>query len=312
MNVLHMKYVVEVAKAGSISKAAEELFVAQPNLSRCIKELEGDLGITIFARTARGMQLTSEGEDFIYYAKKALGQIDDIERMYKKRMPPKQSFFITVPRASYISSAFVEFSKALNSSPTELYYMEANSSTAIHNILKKNYHLAIIRYAAKYDDYFSNALREKGLVQEYITDFRYVLIMSRNCAIADKPEIHFSDLEDLMEIVHGDPYVPSLPVEVLKREETPDSIRRRIYLFERGGQFDILADNPETFMWVSPIPGKLLMRYGLVQRRCADNQKIYRDVLIRRKEHNLTQLDEQFIAEVKTAEQKCLGDQNIV
>ena len=57
MNILHMKYAVEVARMGSINKAAEQLYIAQPNLSRCIKELEADLGIVIFDRTFKGMKL---------------------------------------------------------------------------------------------------------------------------------------------------------------------------------------------------------------------------------------------------------------
>ena len=81
MNVLHMKYAVEVARAGSINKAAEELYMAQPNLSRCIKELEADLGIAIFERSPKGMTLTPEGEGFIRYARKALDQIDEIEHI---------------------------------------------------------------------------------------------------------------------------------------------------------------------------------------------------------------------------------------
>lgn len=72
MNILHMKYAVEIAKVGSINKASETLLMAQPNLSRSIKELEADLGITIFDRTSKGMLLTPEGEEFIGYAKNIL------------------------------------------------------------------------------------------------------------------------------------------------------------------------------------------------------------------------------------------------
>ena len=64
MNILHMKYAYEVAKTGSINKASEMLLIAQPNLSRSIKELEADLGITIFDRSAKGMKLTPEGYNF--------------------------------------------------------------------------------------------------------------------------------------------------------------------------------------------------------------------------------------------------------
>ena len=76
MNILHMKYAVEVAKVGSLNKAAETLLIAQPNISRSIKELEADLGITIFDRTSKGMFLTPEGENFIGYAKNILKQIE--------------------------------------------------------------------------------------------------------------------------------------------------------------------------------------------------------------------------------------------
>ena len=76
MNMLHIKYAVEVARVGSLNKAAQNLIIAQPNLSRSIKELEGDLGIKIFDRSSKGMVLTSEGEEFISYAKEILKQID--------------------------------------------------------------------------------------------------------------------------------------------------------------------------------------------------------------------------------------------
>ena len=62
MNLVHLKYAVEVAETGSINKASEKLYVSQPNLSRAIKELEASLGVTIFDRSAKGMVLTPDGE----------------------------------------------------------------------------------------------------------------------------------------------------------------------------------------------------------------------------------------------------------
>lgn len=72
MNLLHLKYAVETAKAGSINKAAENLYIGQPNLSRAIKELEKSLGITIFVSSAKGMTVTPDGEEFLRYAQKIL------------------------------------------------------------------------------------------------------------------------------------------------------------------------------------------------------------------------------------------------
>lgn len=70
MNILHLKYAVEVEKTRSISKAAENLFMGQPNLSRAVKELEESLGITIFKRTSKGILITPQGEEFLQHAKK--------------------------------------------------------------------------------------------------------------------------------------------------------------------------------------------------------------------------------------------------
>ena len=110
MNILHVKYAIEVARLGSLSRAAETLLTAQPNISRSIKELESDLGITIFNRSAKGMELTPEGSEFIRYASEMLKQIDELESFYKKGAPRRQRFSVSVPRACYISEAFAEFS----------------------------------------------------------------------------------------------------------------------------------------------------------------------------------------------------------
>lgn len=295
MNILHMRYVVEVARLGSINKAADELFMAQSNLSRCIKEMEIDLGIEIFCRSAKGMMLTPEGEDFVSYAQKILNELDGIENLFKKQLPKQQRFSVSVPRASYISDAFVQFSKTLNDNPAEIYYMETNSSNAIGNILSSDYHLGIIRYAANYDRYFKEMLNEKGLSFEIVAEFKYVLIMSRESPIAEKENLKREDLSGLIEIIHGDPYIPSLPVAEVKKAVLDDNIERRIFLYERGSQFDLLSENPNTFMWVSPVPEKTLSRYGLVQRACIDNNESYKDVLIRRKNYVLSDLDKEFI-----------------
>lgn len=307
MNILHMKYAVKVAETGSINKAAEELYIAQPNLSRCVKELEADLGIIIFDRTSKGMTLTAEGSEFIRYAKKILEQIDDVERIYKHKEPAKQRFSISVPRASYISDAFARFTKKLSPKGAEIYYMETNPSNVINNILKSGYRLGIIRYAAIYDKYFKEFLEEKGLAYEIIAEFRYVLVMSRNATIADKETITFKDLQPMVEISHGDPYVPTLPLDVVRKEEQSEGISRHIFLFERGGQFDLLGENPETFMWVSPLPEKLLQRYDLVQKVCRDNKRVYRDVLIRKKEYSLTDLDKQFTVQLAESRRVCFS-----
>jgi len=307
LNILHMKYAIEVARMGSLKKASEVLLIAVPNISRSIKELEGNLGITIFERTTTGMNLTPEGADFIGYAKEIIGQIEQLEKHYKEGAPNKQKFSISVPRAGYISEAFAEFSKTLTMDSAEIFYKETNSQRTIHNMVNHDYKLGIIRYAENYDKYFKAMLDEKGFVYELVNEFSYSLIMSRESRLAQKEEISFDDLTDYIEIAHADPYVPSMPMSKVVKEELPDNINRRIYIFERGSQYDLLEKNPETFMWVSPPPEHLLSRYNLVQKKCSQNTRVYRDVLIYKRGYSFSELDLRFIDKLGESKKKIFG-----
>ena len=304
MNILHMKYAVEVARLGSLNKAAETLMIAQPNISRSIKELEADLGITIFQRSAKGMVLTPDGEEFMDYARDILHRIDKIEQSYRDGSHKKRKFSISVPRACYISAAMAEFSKNIGDTPVEIYYKETNSKKTIKKLLENEYKLGIIRYSDNYDKYYKDMLEEKGLSYELVAEFSYVLIMSRDNPLAEKETITYEDLSDYIEIAHADPYVPTLSMSKVFREELPDKVDQRIFVFERASQFDLLSENPKTFMWVSPASQQILDRYNLVQRVCEGNKKVYRDVLIYHKGYKLTKLDKDFITALCCARRK--------
>ena len=94
MNITHLRYAVEVEKAKSINKAAENLYMGQPNLSRAIRELEEELGITIFNRSSRGMTITPEGEEFLSYAHRILEQVSEVEAIYKTKKHVLTCFFV--------------------------------------------------------------------------------------------------------------------------------------------------------------------------------------------------------------------------
>lgn len=117
MNTLHFKYAVEVERTGSITQAADNLYMAQPNLSKAIKELEDTLGITVFKRTSRGMVPTKKGAAFLIYAKKILAQLDEVESLCRADNGGRQRFNISIPRVSYIAKAVTRFVEALDGEP---------------------------------------------------------------------------------------------------------------------------------------------------------------------------------------------------
>ena len=200
---------------------------------------------------------------------------------------------------------FAAFSKTLGKEKMEIFYQETNALQAVKNILEVGYNLGIIRYAAGYDKYFKQMMAEKGLKGELVAEFKYVLVMREDCALAAMETIRFSDLQQYIQIAHADPYVPSLPLSAVRNEELPQT-PRRIFVFERGSQLDLLTENPETFMWVSPLPERLLRQLHLVQRECAENQRVYRDVLIHRQDYQLTELDKRFITELTQSKRACI------
>ena len=174
----------------------------------------------------------------------------------------------------------------------------------IKKLLENEYKLGIIRYCDSYDKYYKSMLEEKGLACELVAEFSYVLLMSRENPLASREVITYDDLASYIEIAHADPYVPSLSMSKVFREEHRDNIGQRIFLFERASQFDLLSENPKTFMWVSPASQQILDRYNLVQRSCEGNKKIYKDALIYHKGYKLTQLDKDFITALCEARRK--------
>lgn len=301
INIMHLKYAVEVEKTRSISKAAQNLLMGQPNLSRAIKDLEESLGVTLFKRTSRGILLTPQGEEFIQHAKKILAQIDKVEALFKDRKSDRQGFSISVPRASYISCAFTEFARGIDSNkPVELIYNETNSMSAIENILEEDYNLAVIRYQKQFEQYFKALLHEKGLDSEVILEFSYLVLMSKRHPLAGKDELKPSDLRECIEIAHADPIVSSMSPMDAKKTGLSDLSDKHIFAFERETQFDLLSNVPNTFMWVSPVPQRLLEQYGLVQKKCGANRKKYKDVLVYKKGYHFSEMDKKFIS--------CLND----
>lgn len=296
MNLMHLKYVVEVDKTKNFSKAAENLFMGQPNLSRAIKELEQTIGIVIFKRTTKGIETTEDGAEFILYAKKILDDVERVKKRYTEKNIRKERFSILVPRASYISQAFVEFSNGLNQEyPIEVIYKETNSSKVVNKVLQGEYRLGIVRYRDVFDKEYKKMFEDKGLSSDLIFDFQYRIIVHKDNPIAKLSEISLAELNNYVELCHPDPYVPNVPLSDVKKIEFSSEINKRIYIYERATQFELLEKVNNSFMLVSPMPKELLEKYNLVELKCVNIDSNYKDVLIFKKGYKFTEIDKRFL-----------------
>ena len=164
MNLSYLKYAVEVEKTGSITKAAQNFYMNQPHLSKIIRELERDLGCDIFDRTSRGMVPTKKGEEFLRYAKAILVQEEQIEALCVKNSEKALEVNLCVPRATYISYAFSDFLKHMDSCPSvNVHYMETNSRDTIRGVSGKTFDVGIIRCQALYESYYMKLLQDENL-----------------------------------------------------------------------------------------------------------------------------------------------------
>ncbi len=304
LNIYHLRYALEIAKTGSIKNAAENLFMAQPNLSRAIKELENSLGITIFERTSKGVIPTADGEKFLIRARNILKEVDAVQDLFSKKKN-LSIFSITVPRASYISKAFTEFSKNLNAeADTEIFYTESNSLKAINNIVYEDYKLAIVRYNEVDEQYFKDMLEEKGLKGEIIARFSMKVVFSKQSPLANEQNLTPALLSEYIECSYGDRFIPTLSAEEAREKAKLSMAKRVIYLSERAGLFDLLAENHQTFARCSSLTDEALKRYGLIQRECEDEKEVYKDFLVYKKDYRLSELDKDFITQLCNSRRK--------
>ncbi|MDL2217813.1 LysR family transcriptional regulator [Christensenellaceae bacterium OttesenSCG-928-M15] len=300
MNIQHLKYILEVAKTGSISQAAENLYMGQPNLSKAIKDLEQTLHITIFKRTSKGAQITPKGQEFLRYAREILHQYEEIEALGQKTDKDVQSLYLSIPRASYIVYAFTSFLTKLDMEKAiNVDFLETNALRTIRHVADGHADLGIIRCKSEYQNYFISLLEEHTLSYKVLLTFRYSLLLPAAHPLASKEIIHEKELQPFVEIIHGDTAIPHMPQSVTETEsgKTPGDKKLRVY--ERGSQFDLLARIPTTYMWVSPMPDDLLTRNGIVQRPCSDSPDFV-DILIMTEGHKYSPLEEMFIAELKS------------
>lgn len=298
MNIQYLKYVVEVDKMGSINKAAKNLYMGQPNLSAAIKELEKDLGISIFYRSKKGVFPTKEGEKFLVYAKKIISDINQLESLYTANTDSTIHFSIAACRATYITIAVSNFINDLkNKKEMTVNFNETNSLNVIHEVANGNAEIGIIRCQNIHENFFVSLLKSKNLIFEPLWEFKMLLTFSENHPLALKKKIKAEMLKKYIEIIQGDIKIP-----VEKNNKTIDSYQtspQSISVYDRGSHINLLVNVNEAFMWVPILPENILKRNRLTQRECTDLQIITKDILVYSAERKQSNYIKNFISSLK-------------
>lgn len=295
MNITELRYLVAVMKWGSVSAAAKQLYAAQPNVSKALKNLEEEYNLRIFERSSTGMIPTEQGRHFIEQAARVLEEVDRLDTSVKEERKRCAELRVMLPHATYASYAAVDFLEQASAvEELRIHIREGGSMEAMDCVLRRGYHLALLRYAVEDNDRYRSYCARRGLKMESVMDFGYYLLTNRDGPLADREITDLSELNEYIEVLHDDFQLPG--------GEGGDGIhwqlndRRRVHVYERCSQFSILQRLPSAYMWASPMPKKALEQYHLVLKKCPAQHQKLRDVLVYPDTGSLRPEEREFIA----------------
>ena len=300
MNTLHLKYVIEVEKTGSISKAAENLYMSQPQLSKAIRELEESVGISIFKRSSKGVVPTTKGADFIMDAKGIIAQLQRLETTYNPKKSDMVTLDVAAARCEYISVAFMRFlSHIKNDRKEKITFRETNTMRSIKNVATGENNIGIIKYNTAYELYFTQMLEERELQYEVLWEYDELIATSANSTLARLNVVEESDLKNRTEILFGDNIMHyGRSARSIKNAKENDNLHH-IMVYERVGLCNALLGDENSYARITPPPAGCYNEDEIVIIPLKSDDSKYRDVLFYRKDYKMSETDKLFVEKIK-------------
>ena len=134
MTIQQLKYIITISENGSLNKAAEVLFITQPSLTSAVRELEKELGITLFNRGGKGVTLTNDGTEFLQYARQVVAQYDRLLEKYGRSGTLRKKFGISTQHYSFAVKSLVEMVKQFDTDEYEFAIRETKTSEVIEDV----------------------------------------------------------------------------------------------------------------------------------------------------------------------------------
>ena len=238
MTLQQLKYVTTIANIGSISEAAKRLFVSQPSLTKSIKELEKEMGITIFDRTNKGITVSKEGERFLGYARQVLEQAALLEEQYKSQSGGKKQFSVSTQHYSFAVNAFVELLKGAGIDQYDVSLRETQTYEIIDDVAHMKSEIGLLFY-----NDFNRPVLEKLIhtneltFTELFTAHPHIFI-GKNHPLANKDVVSMDELEEYpyISFEQGDHNSFYFSEEIFSTVVRPKHIRVR----DRASLFSLL------------------------------------------------------------------------
>lgn len=190
-------YFIEVAAEGSISAAADLLYVSQPTMSAAMKDLETRIGRTLFLRSARGVTLTTEGVEFLGYARQVTEQVALLEQRYLGRAPSRRLLGVSAQHYSFVVDAFVRMVKGSNAAEYEFSLRETRTWEIIEDVRTLRSELGILYRNDFNRNVIDKLLRDSGLAFHPLFLADPHIFISRKNPLAARDHVTLDDLAEL-------------------------------------------------------------------------------------------------------------------
>lgn len=195
MTLQQLKYVITISKSGSMHTAADELFITQPNLSKAIKDLELEMGITIFNRTNKGVLLTDDGTKFLSYARQVVEQANLLEDIYKNKESIKRIFAISSQHYGFVVNAFVKLVETLGKDTYEFSLRECKTYDVINDVKDGRSELGVVYFSRFNSEIMKKVISSNGLSYEFLFEAKPHVLLSKNHPLANKERLTLDDLD---------------------------------------------------------------------------------------------------------------------
>ncbi|MBR6403397.1 MAG: LysR family transcriptional regulator [Eubacterium sp.] len=195
MTLQQLKYALSISESGSMNEAAKKLFISQPSLSGAIKELENELGFEIFLRSNRGIVITSEGEEFLGYARQVYNQYELLSNHYFEK-ETKRKFSVSMQHYSFAVEAFVQVVKQYGMDKFEFAVHETRTDEVIENVKNFKSEIGVIYVNDFNEKVIHKLLSENSLeFHDLFTCDTFVYMWGKH-PLAKKKEISIEELSD--------------------------------------------------------------------------------------------------------------------
>lgn len=195
MTLQQLKYVITVAETGTITEAANKLYISQPSLTNSIHELEKEMNIVIFNRTNKGISLSKEGDDFLGYARQVLEQAEILEDRYKGNNGGKKQFCVSTQHYSFAVNAFVDLIKEYGQEEYDFSIRETQTYEIIEDVAHMRSEIGILFLNDFNEMVIGKILKSHNLEFHQLFIAKPHVFISRNHPLAEKNVITNKELE---------------------------------------------------------------------------------------------------------------------